>query len=518
MLSKLKKFSPLFLIILTVLTRFIGISWGDSFFFHPDENNMARSISDMKPDLNPHFFAYGQFPLYLAYFLINYLKLPQTFSVSIYALRFFSALFSCLSILVFYQISLIFFKKKQAYLFTLLLIFSPGLIQISKYGTTESLLVLVFSTLIYLSLHFFQSKKFIYLFVASIVSAIGIATKISSLIFITPVLLSLFFSQFKIKKTILYLLSFLIFTLILTIIFSPYSLINWSDFKSASIYETSVALGTIKVFYTRQFENTPAYLFHFTKIFPYVLGLPVFTLFFITLLTKTPKQFKSKKIEFLFVFLPCLIYFTYFGSIYAKWTRFVSPIFFIFPFVTTFFLINIKNQFLKKTLLILSILPGFLFLSIYLQQDIRIQASDWLNQNIDSTATIFSEAGNVVNIPLNSSINTINFDFYNLDSDPDLQEQLPQHILNSDYILVPSRRMFKNQANSNFPSSYRYYQALANGSLGFNQIKLFSVFPYFINQENAEETFTVFDHPIIRLYQKTTSHDLNYYQSLLSGD
>lgn len=518
MLSKFKKFSPLFLITLTVLSRFVGISWGDGFFFHPDENNMARSISDMKPDLNPHFFAYGQFPLYLSYFLINYLKLPQTFSVAVFSLRFFSAIFSCLTILVFHQLSLIFFKPKQAYLFILLLILSPGLIQISKFGTTESLLVLVFGTLIYLSLRFYQSKKLIYLFAASITLGIGIATKISSLIFITPVLLSLFFSQLKFKKTVLYLLFFLIFTLILTIIFSPYNLINWSDFKSASIYETGVALGTIKVFYTRQFENAPAYLFHFTKIFPYVSGLPVYILFFLTLLSKTPKQFKSKKIEFLIVFLSVLVYFTYFGSIYVKWTRFVSPIFFIFPFMTTFFLINIKNQFFKKALIFLSILPGFLFLSIYLQKDIRIQASDWINQNIESTATIFSEAGNVVNIPLNSTINTINFDFYNLDSSPDLQQQLPNHILNSDYILVPSRRMFKNQANSNFPSSYKYYQALANGSLGFSQIKLFSVFPYFFSHENAEETFTVFDHPVIRLYQKTTSHNLNYYQKLLSYD
>jgi len=518
MLSKFQKFFPLFLIILTIFTRFVGISWGNGFFFHPDENNMARSISDMRGDLNPHFFAYGQFPLYLSYFLINYLKLPQTFSVAVYSLRFFSALFSCLSILVFYRISLVFFKKKQTYLFILFLIFSPGLIQISKYGTTESLLVLVFASLIYLSIRFYQLKKTIYLFLSSIITAIGIATKISSLIFITPVLISLFFSQLKTNKFILYLAFFLLLSFIFTLFFSPYNLINWSDFKSTSIYETGVALGTIKVFYTRQFENTPAYLFHFTKIFPYVLGLPVYILFFITLLKKTPSQFKSRKIEFLIVFLPCLIYFTYFGGIFAKWTRFVSPIFFVFPFITTFFLINIKNQFFKKTLVILSIIPGFLFLSIYFQKDIRIRASEWINQNINSTATIFSEAGNVINIPLNSTLNIINFDFYSLDSDSNLQQQLPDHIFNSDYILVPSRRIFKNQANSNFPNSYRYYQALANGSLGFSQIQNFSVFPYFLGQENAEETFTVFDHPTIRLYQKNTSHDLNYYQSLLLSD
>ncbi len=51
---------------LIIFTRFFKLNWGDNFFFNPDENNMATSVMKMNPkDLDPHFYAYGQFPLYL---------------------------------------------------------------------------------------------------------------------------------------------------------------------------------------------------------------------------------------------------------------------------------------------------------------------------------------------------------------------------------------------------------------------------------------------------------------------
>src|SRR3989344_2698590 len=66
-----RKNLPLLVIFLfAALLRFYNLMWGDGFFFHPDEGNMARSISRMiwAKRLYPDFFAYGQLPLYIAYF------------------------------------------------------------------------------------------------------------------------------------------------------------------------------------------------------------------------------------------------------------------------------------------------------------------------------------------------------------------------------------------------------------------------------------------------------------------
>ena len=102
MFSKKNLFSY-FLIIVTiflcVFTRFYNLGWGDNHYFHPDENNMASAISRLQENnLDPKFYAYGQFPLYLGFFTLKIFKISTSFPNSILILRFYSALFSLLSI------------------------------------------------------------------------------------------------------------------------------------------------------------------------------------------------------------------------------------------------------------------------------------------------------------------------------------------------------------------------------------------------------------------------------------
>src|SRR3989339_301394 len=94
MTTKTKIFLVIILLIAAIL-RFYNLTHDAPYFFNPDERNMANAITLFKlpnqlveiPEcilsqfrisdfgfrisecnLNPHFFAYGQFPLYLAYF------------------------------------------------------------------------------------------------------------------------------------------------------------------------------------------------------------------------------------------------------------------------------------------------------------------------------------------------------------------------------------------------------------------------------------------------------------------
>jgi len=482
MSSKFVRFLiPCLLISFTLFTRFYRLDWGNGYYFHPDENNMTSSVLQMNSqNLNPHFFAYGQFPLYL-----TFLTTPRhDFNSIALTLRFWSAIFSCLSVLFFYLVGKnIFNSQISAFIFTLLIIFTPGLIQLSHFGTTESILVFVFITNIYLSLKIFDKFKLKYLILASLISGIGLATKISAAIFVLPVLISLFP---KIKKSILYL----VITFVFFIIFSPFNILDFSSFLSSIKYEISIASGQIPVFYTHQFIGTIPYFFQFQKIFPYTNGIPVliFSLFGLFFLPRKPKKY-------LLVIIPSLIFFLYQGQLFVKWTRFMSPIFFVFPFLSVFFLRKIKINFLKIILIIIAISPGIFFLKTYFQTDIRVQASDWINQNIPSNSKIISESGNVINIPIkDSNLDIINFDFYQFD-----QNQLDNLIKTSDYIFVPSRRVFMN----NFAQTQNYYSKLFSNQLGFSPIKYFSNNnSLFLNSEIAEETWSVFDNPTIRIFQK----------------
>ena len=520
MASKIAKNSslPILILILTFLTRFLFLNWGQGNFFNPDENNMATAILQMTPkNLNPHFFAYGQFPLFLTFFT----TLHHDFSTITLTLRFWSAIFSSLSILFFYLISQHLFKsQKISYIFALLLIFTPGLIQSAHFGTTESILIFVFSLNTFLSLKYIYHPKNKIIILASIITGIGLASKVTAIFFTIPIYLAFFLGLIKLKRIsrfIFYSIIFTVLYLLFFLIFSPFNFFDFSNFKSSIIYESSVATGKLPVFYTRQFSNTTPYVFQFYKIFPYVNGIFIFIFSFVGFyffLKSYVLNHKSKTI--LLVLLPSLIYLIYTGQLYVKWSRFMSPLFFLGPFFCLFLFQKIKSSLLTILLIIILISPGIYFFKDYFSPDNRILASDWTNSNISTDSSILSESGNVVNLPLDSHSTVDNFDFYQLDFNAKSLEQLTLSLTTADYIIIPSRRVFKNQNNSQYPLSQSYYQNLFSENLGFKKIIQFNgQRSLFLNSENAEETWSVFDHPTIRIYQKNFYLTPDDYQNLI---
>lgn len=608
----------LFLIVIlgiTILTRFYNLNWGSPYFFHPDERNMANAVTNMKfLDLNPHFFAYGQFPLFLAYFsgvffnLINSnLTIQQVnnstiFSVSfpqaIFLLRFYSALSQILLLLVIYKIARVIFPKNFSHATSYLLlttIFLPGLIQSAHFGTTESLLTLFLFLTVYFSLKIADNsaKCYDYLFLI-LTLGFSLGTKLTALLFFPIPIFSLLLKFLNLNNVTIQqfnnrfhlflqripaflklttLIIFIIFSsLTISFFVSPYNLWEYKNTVSTLNYETSVANGQSQVFYTRQFINTKPFIFQFQKIFPYtlgpvltVLGIAGFLLMTIELVFRVYQRFvqhqsvKSFKINtFSILIFSFLIYFIPNSLLFSKWTRFMTPIFPFFPIFSAYFIVVILNLFtplwwwfqnlfvipasterrqsakagiyfyiLHSTfyiLLFLLISPGLIFFfQVYCHEDIRLSASRFIYQNITSNSHVLSETGNVIDIPVslpnNLTIqqfnNPISFDFYHLDENPALLDQLITELAKSDYIFVPSRRIFANymRLKEKFPLTARYYDLLFSGKLGFAKIIEFSR----LNDEQAEETWSVFDHPVIRVYKKINFYSKEDYKRLIES-
>ena len=160
-----------------------------------------------------------------------------------------------------------------------------------------------------------------------------------------------------------------------------------------------------------------------------------------------------------------LIYFIPNAFIFAKWTRFMAP---VFPVMTVFSILFAHRVILSGSLdrakrklrftgsLVVALLllgvtgatiwPGIKYLSVYQKPDIRVAASDWIYKNIPENSYILSETANVVDIPVGGDKNyqVISFNFYELDNDPTLQVELKNHLAEANYIFVPSRRIFAN--------------------------------------------------------------------------
>ncbi|MCL4374948.1 hypothetical protein M1523_03755 [Patescibacteria group bacterium] len=566
------------LMIFLIYSRLVGLGWGLPYPMHPDERNMAVAvqslnceltswrvdglnglrIEELRNCLNPHFFAYGQFPLYLAYFGLRLWHWcanaagPVSFAAATIALRLIAALASIATALILVKIAVWLKPKTKPVLFLLIFTSIPYAIQLAHFGTTESLLMCLYTVQVYLGLVFLKKRLNRRRFIALSALTIGlaVATKISAVTFTALPVVLLWLTDHRVgqARRAVQLAALLILVAAWTLIFSPHYLLNFPDFISASHYETAVALGQVVPFYTRQFVNSIPVWFQFVKVFPYALGWP---LWLAALLGIIMAPWRRRSYRLLGLVLVVAGFPNAF--IFAKWTRFMAltfPVLALFGGLALADLLNIGRRHLSPlvyygvggVLIMVLILPGLAELSLYQREDIRLTASRWISETIPDGRHILSETANVVDLPLGDSYSryrVINFNFYDLDSDPRLFNQLLQALDRADYIIVPSRRIWANytcaspdgaSVSASLVSGYRsdrcanlklryprlnwYYQNLFNGQLGFHLVKEFDAYPgvswfgqfvIHIDDEQAEETATVFDHPVIRIYQRRPS-------------
>ena len=502
----------LLIILIGAFLRFYCLDWGEGFFFHPDEYHISAAVERLSfpNQMNPEFFSYGSATIYLIYFTKLILAASRYSLDAILVGRFYSALFSTLTIILIYLICCELFNKRSALLAAGLTATLPGLIQQAHFATPESNLIFWLFLFLYLGILHQKTKKLKFLYGAAVSFGFALATKITALLWLPILLLFVLTKPFRlIEKGLvsLFLAGFVFFCAF------PYSLLDYSSFRHSLNYEVGVGRGLPIVFYTRQFINTLPVLFQFQKILPYALGPAVLilgTLGFFSILKD--RRLRLITAAFLLLFLPN-------AFLFAKWTRFIAPSFLFFAIFTTYLLSQIKSKILLVIghwSLVINFFWALMFFSIYLRPDIRVATTEWLNNRLAPKTTILTESGNMLEVPLTGNLNKVGFDFYHLDERVSLQQQLPELLAQADYFIVQSRRMFANHQRlpNEFPLTSRFYDLLFSDQLGFKKIQEFNSYPL-IPDEAAEETWSVFDHPVIRIYQKTQFFTKNDYQNLL---
>lgn len=596
MIAFFSKLKPPYLLILIIaiggFLRFYKLDWGQGLFAHPDEYHIVASVNQLSfpNQMHPHFFSYGTVTIYLIYLTQELLKsissvlsfqflVPSSFLLG----RFYSALFSALTIFIVYGISRTFLSTKLSLLAALLVALIPGLIQQAHFATPESAQIFFLFTSLLFMIRFIQHGKFLYLALASVFLGLALGVKISSIVFLLPLVLSIILSTYFKRHSGLSRISnhlgdsgcaaayqndrkdfrsfrkpfrsiMLILTSLLTIIatfalVAPFVFLDFPAFRGNLEYEGGLAIGKIPVFYTRQFIDTIPIVFQMEKIFPYALGPVILILgiagFILVMLNlfqhlvhpsiKIPKLVRDDNekmkvklliiLSFLSLFLPN-------AFLFAKWTRFIAP---IFPFFGIFAVISIHalaNQtkrslyyLLTGLLIAISALWTIAFFSIYTNRDIRITASEWLEAYAKPGSSFLVEGGNTVDLPLKGNFQRISLDFYTLENDPMTREKIINALYSSDYFLVQSRRVFMNHQKlaTLYPKTSRFYDALFDGRLEFKQVIEFHSFPMLavgswkleVADESAEETWSVFDHPVIRVFKKNAQLTREEYSKFL---
>ncbi|MBU1326793.1 glycosyltransferase family 39 protein [Patescibacteria group bacterium] len=538
------------IIFLGAFLRYYELNWDSFHAFHPDERNIAWAVTRIRffSQMNPKFFAYGGLPIYLyralgeivAAIAHNPAWLSDWGHIAVIG-RFVSATLSSLSILLIYQVGTAFFSSSVGLLSAFLLAFSPWAIREAHFATTETSLVF-FLLLILLESRYLASPQLSSQrgspFRLGILLGLATAAKTTGALFtvipftaaLHPVFRPIFqFSNFEIsphvrfffkslRRVIACYTKMVIAGGIVFMLLSPFTILDWQHFTESMKYESGVALGRFSVPYTLQFLGTVPY-FYQLKTMLWQAG-PVAILGMFGLLVLLLRAGRSPRHAALIVFLVFpIIYFLWTGSWFAKFARYNVP---LLPFLTiaaSWLLITIYKKFRLTGLACVACtacvatLWGLANWTIYLRPQTRIAASEWIYTNIPAGSLIYTEHWNdglPVFLPGDPVIAYKRelLNVYDADTE-EKKKTIIKQLERGDYVILSTRRIWGTmpKLTDRYPFTSELYRKLLNGESEYKEVATFTSYPQLfsitINDDAAEESIQVFDHPAVRIFQNT---------------
>lgn len=313
--------------------------------------------------------------------------------------------------------------------------------------------------------------------------------------------------------------------------------------------EAAVQSGVADVPYTRQYVGTTPVVYQLEQlvfwglgIFPGLAAVTGFAVGIWNAIRRRPAE--------ILLMSAALPYFYTIAPLQSKWMRYMLPLVPLFCILGAAFLVRgiiwarsrytVKPEMSRRAsrlvlvqrnvfpaLAALSIGWAFLwavaFMNIYSQPHAKVQASAWFYDNVPDGARIGQETGWDVAIPLSlPPANGKDRSFgarYPQMTEIEMYEYMPPEqalerirtwLRGSDYLEVPTNRVYAAVTRMPwaYPVQIKYYELLFAEKLGFVKVHTTQVTPelfgFKINDQPADESFTVYDHPRVDVFKKVT--------------
>ena len=511
----------LFLLLVGFFLRSVSPDWDNGARIHPDEALIVDGALSLRffSQLFPGFHDYNGLSVYL---LAVWGKLMTVITGNLFwsttsegltvAGRLLSAIIATLAVIPLYKTGKLLWSKEAGLMAAWLLIFTPLMIQLAHFYTTENILLFLVTMLLYATVLFTKRHHSLSVLSMGAVMGLLLATKNTAyLLFPLPLLAIGTVKITRQHKAVLFAIFFAT-TAIVFFAFSPYSFLDAEGYLTRSRYLSDVVSGKLPMDWTIQFAETTAVFWLYTL--PRALGVP----FFIGSAGLLVYLFQKHNNPVLrTITLSSLGVMVFLAITYLKFTRYVTPLIPTLCLFTAALFSRIKTAAAGRltvvTLLIAQLLLGSMYASIYFSPHTSVTATDWIQKNIPSASEILIEEWNSIIrfshpsfAPFRYRITSLNF--YAPDT-PQKKQVISDALHKTDYIILESPKV-KNtviRLQNRYPDTAKFYTDLASGALGFTKIAEFSSYPrlgsWKLSDEFTEETFTVFDHPTIRIYRKT---------------
>ena len=601
--------------------RLYGLAWDGGYMFHPDERKILLVTSELRlpsnafdvfsgdSPLNPKFFAYGSFPIYLLKVLGAFAPTPTLavpwredfVGLALFG-RALSALFDLGTIALTFLLARRLYDAQTGLIAAACLAVTVLHIQLSHFYTVDTLLTMLIVATMFFAARFAQGRKRRDAAALGVVFGLALATKVTAAPLLVPILVAVVHASRRAEErgsggageqrgrgaeeqrskgailpclsaplhlcktwfrqvwhTRITLARILAVALAAFVVTQPYALLDPIRYFGQVGTESLIARGGLDYPYTRQYADTLPFIYPIVQSSIWGMGLPLGIFAWLGSALFAYRFWRNRDWRAGFILAWALVYFMIVGAQHAKYLRYLLPLTpFLFIMAVSGFrfqVSRITHHVLLSTayclLLTLSLAYAIAFTSLYSREHPWLAISRWMYANISPRATMAVEHwDDELPVPMQldagprapTEYRLLTLQMYDDDNAAKL-EKMVNTLSESDYVVLATQRLSTpiTRLAQRYPISSRYYRMLFDGQLGFelaasavNGIAfdglviaddrfdgiappLFSSSDALVwNWGRADESFTVYDHPLPLVFKKTRARSGDELRALLA--
>ena len=543
------------LLLATALSlRLFGQDWDQGTYQHPDERFIAMvsanrlsmpaigdlgeifspATSPLNPrrddeNGNPLSFAYGSLPMYVQGVTGSILNLFSERDWNSYGElykvgRTLTAIVDTLTVAFIFLLGRRLFGPAAGFIGAALYTFTVLAIQLAHFFTVDTWLTLFVTATLYFAIRFMDSPTIWRSLAVGATVGMAFATKASVPSLLAPILLAYAWAFWKSNRKLEVasfaaaggLLSLAVFSL-----FEPYALVRSGPFIEDIRNQARIVRGETDIPFTRQFVGLIPGIYELRNMFAFTMGPGLFTAAFAGIGVGLWRAITLRDVRLAIPLLWIVAYLPTTLTTEARFLRYslpIMPVMAIFAAGLLVWLVSqqrlrVLGQIATAATLIVTLIWAAGFTTIYMQEHPRIQASRWIHENIPAGATLSAEAWDdplPVRYP-GAPANTYDIETLDIygDQPPEQKvEYLYETLEDVEYIVLSSNRLVDSVDNLpwRYPVQNEFYRRLEAGQLGYRlvyeeQVKP-ELFGVSLDDRSADESFTVYDHPHVRIYQR----------------
>lgn len=551
------------IVLAALFLRVYGLDWDRGTYLHPDERFIAMvsanrisfpfddpgaifdpANSPLNPrrdnaDDNPESFAYGTLPLYVqgvASWALNAFSERDwgRYEDLYYVGRLLSALVDMATLAFVYLLTRRLFGRNAALLAAALYGFAVLPIQLTHFFTVDVWLTCFVTAALFFIIRYVDQPSLSRALAVGAPVGLAFATKASVPTLAALAVAAFAWALYKSRPRLAVvehalaagLVSLATFTL-----FEPYALVRLDAFMHDISTQSRIVRGIFDVPFTRQFVGLTPGVYELDNLFRYTLG-PAFVLCALVAVVwsarvATRERSVALAVPLLWIagYVPVLLYTE------ARFLRYALPLVPVLAVLCGGLLARAlalqRPAYLPRIavacVLLVTALWGIGFASIYARENPRLAVSEWMYANIPPDAVVSAESWDDP-LPLrlgpgSPSFETVWLDIYGDLPPAEKVDQLWESLQTVDYVVLSSDRV--RGSVDNLPWRYavqnEFYHRLDEGQLGYQLVYEAALQPELFgvryDDSGADESFWVYDHPTVRIYQRVEPLTLDEFRA-----